>query len=84
MYKRKHRSSDLDGYGDTLLNPPFSFMAIALPRTRVHFMARIARFVAAAASDRPSSWPASPAAIQGRKNEGQKPAIDKGIGKVSS
>jgi hypothetical protein len=37
-------------------------------------MARIARFVVAAASDRPSFWTASqpsPAAIQDRKNEGQ-------------
>jgi DNA-binding transcriptional LysR family regulator len=62
---------DAAGYGDTLLNVQ---MAIALPRTRVRFMARIARFVAAAASDRPSSWtasPPSPAATQGLKNEGQ-------------
>jgi hypothetical protein len=49
-------------------------MAIALPRTKFRFMARITRFVAAAASDQPSSWTASPpslAAIQDRKNEGQ-------------
>ena len=58
------------GYGDTLLNPQ---LLVALPRTKFRFMARIARFVAAAASGRPCSWAASPpsaAAIQGRRIDG--------------
>jgi hypothetical protein len=61
-------------------------MTIALRRTKFRFMARIARFVAAAASDRPPSW-GRLAAVTGRdprpQNRGPKPAIDEGIGKVS-
>ena len=63
------------GYGDTLLNPHFVQMAIALPVPEFRFVAphrsfrRCRRLGSAVLLDRLTAL--SPAAIQGRENEAQ-------------